>query len=59
MPTYEYKCGSCNHEFEIDQNIKDEPLKKCEKCEQESLRRLVSGAGFVLRGDGWFKTGGY
>ena len=59
MPTYEYKCDACDHQFEAEQSIKDEPLKRCPKCEHDALRRLISGAAFSLQGKGWFKTGGY
>lgn len=59
MPTYEYKCDACDHTFEAEQSIKDEPLKRCPKCEKDALKRLISGANFTLQGRGWFKTGGY
>lgn len=59
MPTYEYKCASCEHTTEAEQSIKDEPLKKCPRCEQDTLVRLISSGAFSLQGKGWFKTGGY
>ena len=57
--TYEYCCDACQHCFEAEQGIKEEPLKTCPACRQDRLRRLISSAAFVLQGKGWFKTGGY
>jgi putative FmdB family regulatory protein len=57
MPTYEYRCDSCSHEFDEFQYIKDEPLKKCPKCKKNKLRRLISGgAAVVFRGSGFYQT---
>lgn len=56
MPIYEYACRSCNHQQEAFQSIKDEPLTICEKCQQPTLTRLVSAAGFRLKGGGWYET---
>jgi len=53
MPTYEYECGSCSHQFEIEQSIKDEPLTDCPQCYAAFLRRLISKTSFVLKGSGW------
>lgn len=56
MPTYEYECRKCGHRFEVFQSMKDEPLKKCEKCGGE-VRRLVSGgAGILFKGSGFYQT---
>jgi putative FmdB family regulatory protein len=56
--TYEYRCAVCDHTFEAEQSIKDEPLEDCPNCHEGTLKRLISGGqGFVLRGDGWFKDG--
>lgn len=56
MPLYEYRCDACEHEFEALQKISDEPLKHCPDCEQPQLRKLVSAAGFRLKGNGWYET---
>jgi putative FmdB family regulatory protein len=53
---YEYRCDACSHEFETLQKISDEPLKHCPSCEEPKLRKLVSAAGFRLKGDGWYET---
>lgn len=55
MPTYEYACSSCAHEWEAEQSIKDEPLTECPTCHQATARRQISrGAGFILKGGGWY-----
>lgn len=62
MPTYDYECQNdqCQHAFEAEQRISEDPLKVCPKCEKETAKRLISGRGaFALNGSGWFKTGGY
>jgi putative FmdB family regulatory protein len=57
MPTYEYRCEGCGHEFEELQSFKDEPLKVCPKCHEERLRRLFgTGAAILFRGSGFYET---
>jgi putative FmdB family regulatory protein len=57
MPTYEYACPKCGHEFEQFQSMRDEPLKKCPKCKKSGLKRLVgSGAGLIFKGTGFYIT---
>lgn len=56
MPLYEYRCDACGHEMEALQRISDEPLLECPSCNQAALRKLVSAAGFRLKGDGWYET---
>ena len=57
MPTYEYKCVNCEHEFEIYQSMKDEKLTKCPNCGRETLRRLIgSGGGLIFKGSGFYLT---
>ncbi len=54
MITYEYICDACKHEWETEQNIKDEPIKKCPKCECSQAKRLIANSGsFILKGDCW------
>ena len=56
-PTYDYKCSK-GHEFELDQSIKDEPIKTCreEGC-RAKVKRLISKTSFRLKGGGWFSDG--
>ena len=43
MPTYEYMCKECGHEWEDFHSITDEPIKICPECGKESAKRLISG----------------
>ena len=56
MPIYEYRCSACGHELESLQKIADAPLKTCPSCGKETLTKLVSAAGFQLKGSGWYQT---
>ncbi|MBU2540945.1 MAG: zinc ribbon domain-containing protein [Candidatus Omnitrophica bacterium] len=57
MPTYEYRCKNCKHEFELFQAMSDAPVKKCPKCKKLSARRLISaGAGIIFKGSGFYAT---
>ncbi len=56
MPIYEYRCDVCGHELETIQKISDDPLKKCPSCGKSKLKKLVSAAGFQLKGTGWYET---
>jgi putative FmdB family regulatory protein len=56
MPIYEYRCGACGHELEVLQKLSDEPLSVCPACEASALTKLVSAAGFQLKGSGWYVT---
>ena len=56
--TYEYACTACGHEWEAEQSIREDPLKKCPKCGKNQAKRQVSrGAGFILKGGGWYADG--
>ncbi len=57
MPTYEYACPKCGHEFEQFQSMRDEPLTKCPKCKKSGVKRLVGGgAGLIFKGTGFYIT---
>ena len=56
MPIYEYRCKACAHELEVIQKITEEPLRFCPECGKEELTKLVSAAGFRLKGGGWYET---
>jgi putative FmdB family regulatory protein len=56
MPIYEYRCGSCGFQKEFLQKISDAPLTSCPECGSESLNKLVTAAGFQLKGSGWYAT---
>lgn len=56
MPIYEYRCQSCGHHLEKLQKLNDEPLVDCPHCSQSTLTKLISAAGFRLKGGGWYET---
>ena len=57
MPTYDYECDACGHEFELFQGINDAHKKKCPECKKLKLRRLFgTGAAVVFKGDGFYQT---
>lgn len=56
MPIYEYKCSNCGHEYEIIQKMGDSPIVECQECHKNTATRLVSAAGFQLKGTGWYVT---
>lgn len=56
MPIYEYQCSSCHHAFDVIQKVSDEPVKLCPQCSKETAVKLVSAAGFQLKGTGWYAT---
>ncbi|MFY7697552.1 MAG: FmdB family zinc ribbon protein [Legionella sp.] len=56
MPIYEYQCTACNHHLELMQKVSEQPSTVCPACSNSSLTRLVSAAGFQLKGTGWYVT---
>lgn len=57
MPTYEYRCDACGHEFELFQSIKASPVRKCPECGKLKVKRLISGGGgFIFKGSGFYIT---
>jgi putative FmdB family regulatory protein len=57
MPTYDYRCQACAHEFDAFQSMTARPLSKCPECGERRLERLIGpGAGFIFRGDGFYIT---
>ena len=57
MPTYSYQCEACEREFEKEQRISEEALKKCPSCGKLKLRRLITSGNFILKGGGWYSDG--
>ncbi|MEE8437428.1 MAG: FmdB family zinc ribbon protein [Candidatus Neomarinimicrobiota bacterium] len=56
MPTYDYKCKECEHEFEYFQSMSDDLLNECPQCKGE-IRRLISGGtGLIFKGSGFYST---
>ena len=55
MPTYEYLCKKCGHNFEIVQSFSDDPLTKCPQC-KGALRKVFGNVGITFKGSGFYKT---
>ena len=57
MPTYDYLCEACGHEFELFQQMSAAHETTCPECGKESLKRLVgTGAGILFKGSGFYET---
>ena len=55
MPTYEYACTKCSHQFEAFQSFSDEALTECPECKGE-VQKVYSNVGVVFKGSGFYKT---
>src|SRR6266550_4139143 len=55
MPTYEYRCAKCGRHFDVHQSFSEDPLTKHEDCGGK-LTKVLSPAGIVLKGSGFYKT---
>ena len=56
MPIYEYRCSECGFQDEFLQKLSDPLMTVCPSCGKESLKKLLSAAGFQLKGSGWYAT---
>lgn len=56
MPIYEYRCNACGHEFEAMQKMSEDAFRDCPECDKPQLKKLISAAGFQLKGNGWYAT---
>ena len=56
MPIYEYECSGCGHRLDAMQKMSDAPLTDCPECGKPELKKLISAAGFRLKGGGWYET---
>ena len=56
MPIYEYRCSSCGQQQEVMQKISAPLLTTCPKCGKETLVKMLTAAGFQLKGSGWYAT---
>ena len=54
MPIYEYRCGACGFQKEFLQRLNEKPLTVCPECGKRSLNKMVTAAGFQLKGTGWY-----
>ncbi|MFO7576766.1 MAG: zinc ribbon domain-containing protein [Pelovirga sp.] len=56
MPMYEYQCEDCGFRFELRRKFSDSPVSDCTQCGGHA-RKLISRAGFALKGGGWYQQG--
>ena len=57
MPTYDYICDACGHEFEAYERITAQPQTECPECKQLQLRRKIGpGAAILFKGSGFYQT---
>ena len=57
MPTYDYRCSQCGHEFEKFEPMSANPAKKCPECKKMKLQRLIgAGSGVIFKGSGFYET---
>ncbi len=56
MPIYEYRCDSCGFQKEYIQRMSDARLTDCPECKQATFNKMVTAAGFQLKGGGWYVT---
>jgi putative FmdB family regulatory protein len=56
MPIYEYRCDSCGHQEDHLQKVSEKPLTVCPACGKRAYKKMLSAAGFQLKGSGWYAT---
>ena len=56
MPIYEYRCDACGHQEEFLQRVSEPPLTECPVCHKPTFSKMLSAAGFQLKGSGWYAT---
>ena len=56
MPTYQYRCKECGHDFEIVQAFSDDALTKCPECKKKALKKVYGNVGISFKGSGFYKN---
>jgi putative FmdB family regulatory protein len=56
MPIYEYRCSACGYQKDYLQRMSDAPLTDCPECGKRTFNKMVTAAGFHLKGSGWYAT---
>ena len=56
MPTYEYRCKTCSHQFDIVQSFTDDALTVCPDCGEATLKKVFGNVGITFKGSGFYKT---
>src|SRR5713101_4882518 len=56
MPIYEYRCSSCGFQKEYLQKVTDPVKTVCPECGKKTFSKMLTAAGFHLKGSGWYAT---
>jgi len=56
VPIYEYRCDACGHQEDHLQKISEPQLTVCPACGKPTYKKMLSAAGFQLKGSGWYAT---
>jgi len=56
MPIYEYRCTSCGFQKEYLKKIADPVMTLCPECGKQTFSKMLTAAGFQLKGSGWYAT---
>ena len=56
MPIYEYRCSACGQEHEVLQKVTEPPPTECPSCGKPGMQKVLTAAGFQLKGSGWYAT---
>src|SRR5213596_2010963 len=56
MPIYEYRCSSCGFQKQYLRKLSDPVLTDCPECGKQTFSKMLSAAGFQLKGSGWYAT---
>ena len=56
MPIYEYRCDACGFQKDYLMKMSDAPLTTCPECSKQTFSKMLTAAGFQLKGSGWYAT---
>jgi putative FmdB family regulatory protein len=56
MPTYQYRCKECGHDFDVVQAFSDDALTKCPECKKNALKKVYGNVGISFKGSGFYKN---
>ncbi|MCH2632396.1 MAG: FmdB family transcriptional regulator [Acidimicrobiales bacterium] len=55
MPTYQYRCTECEHQFEVRQSFSDDPISICPVC-SGPVKKVFGNVGIAFKGSGFYKN---
>jgi putative FmdB family regulatory protein len=56
MPTYDYRCEKCGHQFEVFHGMRERKTRRCPRCKGRARRVISGGAGLIFKGSGFYIT---